>query len=167
MTVAVVVKGMDRELALVESMMERLRDLTPVMAGRAQAFETMIQKDVFGRERDPWDIPWKPLSEDRIKERLKRHKSREGIKILTDLGEMKSSVFAKATKQGMVFGASDAEKKVNPHLFGVNKAGHRLPPRPFLPVDKEGEASFVGGPALEWLERTQARILAYVETGKV
>lgn len=165
MTVVIVAKGLDKELKLLDEMKRRLNDLTPVMAGRAQTFETMIRKDVFGREQAPDGSPWKPLADSTIDRR--RNKRKASIKILQDTRKMYSSIFAKGTERGIVFGSTDQADKVNANLFGSQKRPDQPPARPFLPVLPDGSVVMDGGPAAAWRERTEQRIRQYVEKGTV
>jgi hypothetical protein len=156
-------RGLDAEIRRVISMAERAADLTPVMKGRAQQFIGVVQiaigggKDIFGKKLAE-------LQDSTIEAR--RNKKKATIKPLIDTGNMVfRSLLARGTKTGMVFGSSDIEGKVNAHLFGSAK--NKTPRRAFLPVDNNGRADFSDGAALEWWERTEQRIRAWIEKGQL
>ena len=148
----------------IDGMIARLEDLTPVMEGRASAFEAMVQKDIFGREHATDGSAWPALA-DSTEER-RRNKGK--ITILQDTELLKRSVKARATKTGMRFGSSDVEGKSMAHQFGVNKLNRPfLPARPFLPVLPDGSIEMEAGPAKTWRERAEARIKVWVESGEL
>ncbi len=106
-------------------------------------------KECFDKEQSPYGVKWQPLSEARIKQRLKRHKT-GNMKILQDTGELRRSVryqvYSGARVNYLVIGSNLKYSRV--HNFGANINVHRgtqswtvkIPARPFLvitPADKK------------------------------
>ena len=160
------VKGLDKIRGSIGDMEERAKNLEPVLKGRAETLNTLID-DSFEKSRSPLGEKWSPLSPATV-----RGRRRGSSKPLVDTGVLRQSSFAQASKNSILFGVSgEATSRGAAHQFGTKKSGRNrntvIPARPFLPVSDTGKPSFSSGPALKWLERLRKRIITYIIRGKV
>lgn len=94
--------------------------------------------------------------------------------ILDLTGKLKRSVRVAARKNSIRIGIQgDAETvlKAKIHMYGASKSGalrtSDIPRRAFLPLNKQGRASFAAGPVKIWSDRTIVAMNKYVATGKL
>lgn len=144
----------------IRAMQRRAKNLEPVLKGRAEALETVIQSS-FRQSKDPvTGRGWAALAPETIERRRKK-----SGKPLIDTGALRGATHARATRRGVIFGVSGAPATyAGTHQFGRPGKVHA---RPFLPMDDRGEADFSGGKAAKWLKRAKKRVRKYVFTGEI
>jgi len=147
--VTVTVRGADEVGERLAGISARLRDLTPQTAVIAADVSTFID-DSFAGSRAPDGSAFAPL------------KSRVGTP-LVDTGRLRSSISARATRSGLMFGTNVTYGR--PHQTGTR----RMPQRAFLPVDITGAgwALTERGPAAAFWARARAAIANFIRTGEV
>lgn len=144
----------------VEAMIDRMQNLEPVLKGRAEALDAVIQEG-FRTGTSPLGGPWKALSEGTIQNR------RQGSgKPLVDTGQLKGHTNARATKKSVIFGVSGAPATyAGTHQFGRPQS--KIPARRFLPMNDSGKADFSSGKALTWFNRAIKRVRHFILTGEL
>lgn len=153
MTVSV--RGADEVGAKLAGVSARLRDLTPQTTVIAADVMTLVD-DSFAGGRAPDGSTWAPLAESTLRQR-------RGTTTLVDTGALRSSISARATRTGLMFGTNIPYGR--PHQTG----GRRLPQRAFLPVDISGTGWSLTerGPAGDFWRRAREAIANFVRTGEV
>ena len=71
--------------------------------------------ECFEKEKSPEGTPWKPLSQSRVKQRMKRHKT-GNMKILQDTGELRRSISYRAFNKYVIIGSNLKYARI--HQFG-------------------------------------------------
>lgn len=133
---------------------ERAQDLTPVLRPRAQLLSTVIDNS-FRFSRTPGGDPWAPL-DPKTAERRRQSNPQP----LINTGELRASAkTTRAERNRIVFGASGAKAEVAQFQ---HEGTSSIPAREFLPLGDEG---FRKGPAREWRERTEQKVMAYILRG--
>ncbi|MCH9836404.1 phage virion morphogenesis protein [bacterium] len=146
-----------------DAMRKRLRDLSPVMEGRAQAFQAMTKRDVFNAEQSPLGEAWQPLAQATVDAKRKG-----SAKILTDTGALQNAIASRATSGGIMVGISGAPATYGPtHQFGRPQGRGKIPARPFLPIDEAGIVVSTSGPMKTFMSRTLQRVRDFIMTGQV
>jgi len=142
--------GMAEEIARIDDMRRRAEDLTPVLTGRAQAGEGVIQEQVFDRGQSPLGDPWAGLAASTLKKRRGR-----SAQILVNTGKLREGIQGIAKPHSVVF-SSDKD-------FGayLQTGTRHMPARPFIPT------GFDRGPIRDWADRVDDRVRRYIETGEV
>ena len=95
-------------------------------------------KECFDKEQAPDGTKWKPLSQSRVKQRMKRHKT-GNMKILQDTGELRRSVKYRAFDKYLIIGSNLKYSRV--HQFGGGK--NNIPARPFLGVTEQDKQHII------------------------
>lgn len=159
-------RGMQKLAGRVGKIEERLKDLTPVMRGRAAALDSVIQRQVFGKSQSPEGDKWLPsfAKSGRTKHGGSTFRAVKKGKTLIDTGNLKDSIATQGTKEGVLVGLSGSATRYGlVHQFG----GKHHPERPFLPVDETGTVLLKRGPMAEWAKRFAERVSRYLVSGKV
>lgn len=153
--ISIEIDGIAAARARLSAIGGRARNLQPVLAGRAAAFQSMIVTEVFGRSQSPSGEQWQALQAPR------KRGSNLHATPLVDTGQLRQSVFATATDDSIIFGSSGAASE----YAGFHQSGTRfIPQRQFLPTS---EADFASGPAASWKERLRERITRYIVDGSL
>ncbi len=121
----------------------RLANPTPVLKAWASVLVSE-SKLSFKRERSPDGSPWPSLTQQYLakKQRAtgKNRPIKGGNKILVFSGTLENTIFSEVQGDAVVVGAGYKVGRYSLaaiHHFGAPNA--KIPPRPFLPVDSQGE----------------------------
>lgn len=148
-------------LARISAVADRCRDMTPVTRVIAADLKAFVDSRFQSSTSALDGSPFRPLS-DATKSISRR---RQGGTPLLDTGRLRSSVFARGTPTGVVFGTNSIQAKTQQFgradnlVFG--RAPGPIPARPFLPVLRDG--SFGNA---ELLRRFQEMVRHWLETGE-
>ena len=183
-TASVQTRGIDALRTRVADMAERADKPEPVLVAQAALLRGVIVRG-FSRSRGPNDEVWPALKQRRlgtssskpgaskaVRSKTRAAKARRGKKRkrppgkpLLDTSLLRRSVVTKADGDGIVFGVTGARRVAAPtHQFG--DARRNISPRPFLPMDRQGNALFTRGPAATWMKRAKAALTKYMLRGE-
>ena len=115
MNINIQVKGLKELLHHLNIQAEKLSNLQPFWHNVGEYMKNRTIKECFDKEQSPDGQKWKPLSQSRIKQRMKRHKS-GNMKILQDTGELRRSVRYRAFRNSVIIGSNLKYSKI--HQFG-------------------------------------------------
>ena len=118
-------EGVNRLKQRLNHQANNLLNLQPLWQSVGMYVQKRTIKERFDKEQAPDGSKWQPLSQARIKQRLKRHKS-GNMKILQDTGELRRSVQYEAGQTYVRIGSNLIYART--HQFGRGK----IPARPFL-----------------------------------
>lgn len=106
-------------------MADRLKNMQGLWHAVGNHIKNRTIKECFDKEQSPDGTAWKPLSQWRVKERLKKHKS-GNMKILQDNGHLRRSIQFRAFPNYVIIGSNLKYSRI--HQFGG-----------YVTVKREGE----------------------------
>ena len=115
-----------------EGLLHRCGDLTPLMKNIGEALLRSTD-DRFRAESDPEGKPWRRLAPATLK--AKRRRGRDGLKILSDGGNLRGNIHYRAEKDRVSISSPEPYAAI--HQFGGRTGrGHEttIPARPFFGV---------------------------------
>ena len=115
MKINIKAEGVNRLKQRLQSQANNLLNLQPLWQLVGMYVQKQTIKERFYKEQAPDGSKWQPLSQARIKQRLKRHKS-GNMKILQDTGELRRSVQYEAGQTYVRIGSNLKYARI--HQFG-------------------------------------------------
>ena len=137
MKINIKAEGVNRLKQRLNTQAQNLLNLQPFWQLVGMYVQKQTIKERFDKEQAPDGTKWKPLSPARVKQRMKRHKTRQ-MKILQDVGELRRSVQYEAGQTYVRIGSNLKYARI--HQFGgiihfkKRKGSVTITARPYLGV---------------------------------
>lgn len=152
MKINIQVEGLRAVQEKLNGMADRLKNMQGLWHAVGNHIKNRTIKECFDKEQSPDGTAWKPLSQWRVKERLKKHKS-GNMKILQDNGHLRRSIQFRAFPNYVIIGSNLKYSRI--HQFGgtihskqfrtskktyshyVIKRSVTIPARPYLGITEQ------------------------------
>ncbi len=118
---------------------QRAQNPTPLLKAWANYLEGLTV-EAFQQETAPFGAAWQPLRPATIERKLRRKSPPSKNRILRDRGTLYDTIAARIDGDAVIIGTNQrvgAYSLGAIHQFGAPR--RNIPPRPFLPMDAEGE----------------------------
>lgn len=148
MDIKIKVEGLSKLKGNLKKKIDKLQDLTQFFKSVGDYVVRQTQNERFEKEQSPEGVKWKPLSQARHKQRLKRHKTGK-YKILRDHGELRRSIKEQVSvaKDHVIIGSNLQYAAI--HQFGgtihfkKKKGLVTIPARPYLGLNEKDKQHII------------------------
>ena len=141
MDIKIKVEGLSKVKGNLKKNIDKLQDLTQFFQSVGAYVQRQTKNERFDKEQSPDGVKWKPLSQARHKQRLKRHKTGK-YKILQDEGQLsdiKYQIFPTHVIIGNVVKYAAIHQFGGTIHFKKKKGSVTIPARPYLGVNEQNK----------------------------
>ena len=140
MKVNIEIKGIEELDRLLDQLSEHADHMQPVMDEAGNYLQNIIEES-FESGRSPDGETWSPLADSTLIQKTKDGSPQSMGKLLYDEGTLSESIGYEANNEGLTVGVNAYSKGGYPypvvHQFGSEDG--KIPARPFMPIDNDGE----------------------------